>query len=124
VLERSGLDAVARRAAPGRAGAARRGFTIIELLVVVVILGLLAAVLVFTVGDSGDRARANACEAERVRVENAMEAYKAKTGSYPQAMGDLMMAPTRYLRFLPRYYVLSADRESGEIVATGECAEE
>jgi general secretion pathway protein G len=123
VPERSGLDAVARRAATGRVRFGFRGFTIIELLVVVACLGLLVAVLVFSVGGSGDRDQANICEAERVRVENAMEAYRQKTGRYPRAMGDLMMEPTRYLRFMPKYYVLSADRDSGRIVATGDCAD-
>jgi general secretion pathway protein G len=119
VLERPGLDAVGYRVAVVRAG-----FTIIELLVVVVILGLLAVIMVFAVGDSGGDAQQSACEAERTRVENAMEAYRAKTGEYPQAMGDLTMPPTRFLRFLPTYYVLSADRASGKIEGTGPCAEE
>lgn len=119
MLERPGLDAVGHRVR-----AVRAGFTIIEVLVVVVILGLLAAIMIFAVGDSPDRAQQNACEAERVRVENAMEAYRAKTGSYPEAMGDLTMEPTRFLRFLPKYYVLSENRASGDIVATGDCAQE
>jgi general secretion pathway protein G len=118
VLERSGLDAVG-----DRAGSARARFTIIEVLVVVAILALLTAVMVFAVADRGENAQASMCEAERARVENAIEAYRNTTGTYPQAMGDLTMEPTRYLRFLPTYYVLTADRASGEIEGTGPCAE-
>jgi prepilin-type N-terminal cleavage/methylation domain-containing protein len=118
VLERPGLDAAMPRAA-----VVRHGFTIIELLVVIVILGLLAAVMVFAVGGSGDDAQQHACETERRTLENAMEAYKAETGAYPQMVEDLTVAPTRFLREPPLNFVLSANRDSGEVVAVGKCAE-
>jgi type II secretory pathway pseudopilin PulG len=118
VLERPGLDAVG-----DRVGSAHARFTIIEVLVVVAILALLAAVMVFVVADRGDNAQSSVCHAERARVENAIEAYRDETGAYPRAMGDLLMEPTRFLRFLPTYYVLAADRESGRIEGTGPCAE-
>jgi prepilin-type N-terminal cleavage/methylation domain-containing protein len=120
VLERPGLDAGGHRVA----AVVRAGFTIIELLVVVVILGLLALALVFTVGGSDGDSQQHTCAAEKARVENAIKAYRAQTGEFPQAMGDLTMEPTRFLRFLPTYYVLAADRSSGEIEGTGPCAGE
>jgi general secretion pathway protein G len=118
VLERPGLDAALPRAA-----VVRLGFTIIEVLVVIAILGLLAAIMVFAVGGSGNDARTVACQAERRRIESAMEAYRAQTGEYPQAMGDLTTEPTRFLRRFPEGFALSADRSSGELVPIGECAD-
>jgi general secretion pathway protein G len=55
-----------------------KGFTLIELLVVIVILGILAAVVVFSVRGVTDNAKENACKTERRTLETAVEAYYAK----------------------------------------------
>src|SRR3954453_22635631 len=62
------------------------GFTLIELLIVIIILGILAAIVVFAVGNSSSDAKKNACGADKKTVETAAEAYKAKTGGYPGAV--------------------------------------
>jgi prepilin-type N-terminal cleavage/methylation domain-containing protein len=67
-----------------------RGFTLVELLVVIVILGILAAVVVFAVGGSEEDANVKACLAERNTVEAAMEAYKSQTGDYPASNGAMI----------------------------------
>ena len=59
------------------------GFTLIELLIVIVILGILAAIVVFAVQNlTGSSAKA-ACSADMKSVETAAEAFKAQTGAYP-----------------------------------------
>lgn len=63
------------------------GFTLIELLIVIVILGILAAIVVFAVGSTGKNASAAACNADAKSVETALEAVKAQTGAYPGALG-------------------------------------
>lgn len=67
-----------------------KGFTLIELLIVIVILGVLAAVIVFRVANVTDSAEENACEIEVRAVRTAVQAYKADTGDYPAAIADLV----------------------------------
>lgn len=59
------------------------GFTLIELLIVIVILGILAAIVVFAVGAFNDRGEEAACKADYKNVEVAAEAYRAKFSAYP-----------------------------------------
>lgn len=69
-----------------------KGFTLIELLIVIVILGVLAAVIVFRVANVTDSAEANACELEVRAVNTASEAYKASNGSYAASVAALKTA--------------------------------
>jgi general secretion pathway protein G len=59
------------------------GFTLIELLIVIVILGILAAVVVFAVGGITDKGTTSACKADKKTYEVAVEAYYAQEGAYP-----------------------------------------
>lgn len=57
------------------------GFTLIELLVVIVILGILAAVVVFAVGGITDKGEDAAKDTDLKTVQTAEEAFYAKTPS-------------------------------------------
>ena len=59
------------------------GFTLIELLIVIVILGILAAIVVFAVQNLTGQSATAACQGNFKTVETALEAYKAQTGAYP-----------------------------------------
>ena len=61
----------------------QRGFTLVELLIVIVILGILAGIVVFAVGNLTSSAKTNACATEKSTISTALEAYKANTGAYP-----------------------------------------
>jgi general secretion pathway protein G len=56
------------------------GFTLIELLIVIVILGILAAIVVFSVTGITDRGNTAACKATVAEVDVAAEAYVAQNG--------------------------------------------
>jgi prepilin-type N-terminal cleavage/methylation domain-containing protein len=58
------------------------GFTLVELLVVVVILGILAAIVVFAVNGIGDRGQSAACATDKHTLTVAEEANFAKNGVY------------------------------------------
>src|SRR3977135_2012432 len=53
------------------------GFTLVELLVVIVILGILAAIVVFAVGGITNKGQAAACDAYESTLAAAEEAYFA-----------------------------------------------
>jgi prepilin-type N-terminal cleavage/methylation domain-containing protein len=68
------------------------GFTLIELLLVIIILGVLAAVVVFSVAGISDRGNTSACKATQAAISTASEAYFAKHGTYPLHTTDLQGA--------------------------------
>jgi len=58
-----------------------QGFTLIELLIVIVILGILAAVVVFAVGGITNHGDLAACQSDVKTMEVAAEAYYAQNGA-------------------------------------------
>ncbi len=60
-----------------------KGFTLVELLVVIVIIGVLSAVVVFAVDGVTDRGQTSACKTDKRTLKTAAEAAFAKNGAYP-----------------------------------------
>ena len=67
------------------AAAEESGFTLVELLIVIAILGVLAGVVVFSVAGIQDNSQTAACKAEASTVRTAEEAYYVK--QTPRAYG-------------------------------------
>jgi general secretion pathway protein G len=65
-----------------------KGFTLIELLIVIVILGVLAGIVVFSVQFIQDRGAHAACVTDRKTVQSAVEAYFAQNNAYPSGIGN------------------------------------
>jgi general secretion pathway protein G len=56
------------------------GFTLIELLIVIVILGILAAIVVLAIGGLKDSSQTAACNSEQKTLVTAEDAFFASTG--------------------------------------------
>lgn len=69
-----------------------KGFTLVELLIVIVILGILATVTVFAVRGITDQGKTSTCAADKKTYEVASEAYWAQNQAWPAADGDLVTA--------------------------------
>lgn len=54
-----------------------KGFTLVELLIVIVILGILATVTVFAVTGITNKGKTSACQADVKTIQTAEEAYNA-----------------------------------------------
>ena len=72
-----------------RSSSAQAGFTLIEVMVVVVILGILAAIVVPKVMDRPDQARITKARTDIAAIENALNLYKLDNFNYPNTSEGL-----------------------------------
>ena len=67
----------------------RKGLTLIELLIVVIILGALAAIAIPRITTSATTAKINACKTNVDTLNTAIEMYRVDSSSYPSALTDV-----------------------------------
>ena len=108
----------------------QKGFTIVELLIVVVVIAILAAITIVAYNGISQNARFSAMRSEMSSLNKAIMAYYAKNGSYPitpatsascsgnwcgwdQATGDNFIPGLvpEYISVTPQ---LSSDKTSGD----------
>lgn len=106
LLTRLNVGSFATVGASRRSGASRHlsaprrraaGFTLIELMVVVMILGVLAALVVPRVMSRPDQARVVAAKADIARIDQQLKLYRLDNGRYPstdQGLQALVTPPT------------------------------
>jgi prepilin-type N-terminal cleavage/methylation domain-containing protein len=106
------------------------GFTLIELMIVIVILGVLAGIVIFAVGGITDKGNTAACKSDVKTVDVAVEAYLAKHGSYPTDLDPTLTTdPARFLRAQPGLagttltnewggYTVTYDPATGDVTAS------
>jgi len=75
-----------------------KGFTLVEILIVVIILGILAAIVIPQFTEASDTAKESSCKSILQTVRAQIQLYKFKEGSLPTSVDD--MVPT-YLQQAP-----------------------
>ncbi len=88
-----------------------RGFTIVELLIVVVVIAILAAITIVSYNGITRSANASSAKSTAATVAKKIEAYQAEVGSYP-ATANLLTADTS-----KAYYITAGAAATSSIIA-------
>lgn len=72
----------------------QQGFTLIEVMVVIVILGIMAGLVVPRVVGQGDKARVKTTETALATTSNALDMYRNDNGRYPSTQEGLAALST------------------------------
>lgn len=74
----------------------RKGLTLIELLIVVIILGALAAIAIPRITTSATTAKQNACTTNVDTLNTSIEMYKMDKGTYPATLAIVTGDPNYF----------------------------
>lgn len=97
-----------------RAGLTQAGFTLIDLMIVIVIMGVLAAIVLPLLGHHVDQAAQTAAQSSFNSVEQALEMYWLKNNGYPATLEDLTFQTDEIL-ILPEGYSITYDPVTGAV---------
>jgi general secretion pathway protein G len=71
-----------------------RAFTLVEIMLVVAIIGILAALVIPKIAGKSEQARETAAMADiRGGIKSALDQYNVDMGTYPSSLQDLLSAP-------------------------------
>jgi len=70
-----------------------RGFTLVEMMVVVVILGIIATVVAANVGERLEIAKVRLTKAAIVKLKGDVQFFKLDQNQYPEQLQDLVRQP-------------------------------
>jgi general secretion pathway protein G len=85
------------------------GFTLIEIMAVVLIMGLLMGLVGVNVFRQVDVARATAAGAKISQIESALEFYRMDNSKYPESLDALIRKPADAKNYPPGGYMKKAD---------------
>jgi len=93
-------DGITTRAA---VGSAQRGFSLIEIILVVVLIGGIVAFAATRILGGGDRARVRLAEAQVQTLAEKVEQFRMDTGSLPASLEQLVVQPGDAVGWLGPY---------------------
>ncbi|HYH03921.1 MAG TPA: prepilin-type N-terminal cleavage/methylation domain-containing protein [Bacillota bacterium] len=104
----------------------QKGFTLIELIFVVIILAVLSGVALINLGGSEEDAKIAVAKADLRTIATAVKVYKAKTNAYPTNLDALVTASGSYKPMLDEklkdpngnFYNVVSSNNSTTITAT------
>jgi len=79
-----------RKTLPAPLRPAQAGFTLVEIMVVIVILGLLSTMVATNVIGASDEARVNLAKTSVTNIHRAIEAYYTFNGKLPENLEELV----------------------------------
>lgn len=84
---------VSRSLTRSPAAAEQAGFSLIEIILVVVLIGGIVAFAASRILGGGDRAKVNLARAQVQTLADKIQQYEGDTGALPGSLGDLVTAP-------------------------------
>ena len=82
--------------------ARRRGFTLIELMIVIIVIAILALIVIPRLAGASMRAKESTMQSNMQTIRNAVANFNADCGTYPTSLSDLLVTSA------PSYVVSSA----------------
>lgn len=71
-----------------------QGFTLVEMLLVVTIIGILAALVIPKIAGTSEHSRIVAAQTDiRAGIKTALDHYEIDNGTYPRSLNDLLVQP-------------------------------
>jgi prepilin-type N-terminal cleavage/methylation domain-containing protein len=83
------------------------GFTLTELLIVIVVMGILAGVVVFAMSGVTNHAKSSACSTEKQTIDTAEDAYYANPTNKSQYGTVAQLKSGGYLKATPASYTVT-----------------
>ena len=71
-----------------------KGFTLIEMLIVIVVIAILALIVIPRLLGAGRKAKEATLRGDLHQIRNAIQQFEADCGDYPSALTQLMTAPS------------------------------
>ena len=79
------------RIRPAQRRRLRRGFTLVEILAVVMILGILATIIGVKIAGAGEKTRINTTRIQIKNIRTAIAAYELALGKFPTSLEELVI---------------------------------
>ena len=86
-------DSIQKRRGASLPAALQNAFTLVEMLLVMTIIGILAAIVIPKMVGRSEQARLTAVHADLSSIKTALDAFEVDNGYYPKSMQDLLQQP-------------------------------